>query len=506
MASIYKEVIDKLQTKFKQGVTKPLDYRTQQLKALYRLCKENENALVKAMRDDLNKPYFESVICEIEFVRNDIRGMLINLEKWAREEYTSKHILLTFDSSYIRREPYGVVLIIGTWNYPIQMTLSPLVGAIGAGNAAVIKPSEISPATARVLEELLPLYLDKDCYKVINGGAAETTELLKEKFDYIFYTGSSSVGKIIGDAANKYLTPCTLELGGKSPLFLDTEVDVEVSCRRILWGKFINSGQTCVAPDYILCTEKRQEEFIQVAKTILKEFFGENPHDSGDLARIVNKKHFKRIERLVSSGSVAIGGVCIEKELYISPTVLINVKASDVVMQEEIFGPILPIVPIADVEEAIRFINDRDKPLCLYVFSNNKNVVKRFLNDTSSGSCCVNDTVVHLSVDSLPFGGVGGSGMGRYHGKFSFDTFSHKKAVLIRNFIPLLEKLGALRYPPYTDKNMEKLLVLMKKRPNLCPKVSYYTLVFLLGIVTAVVVRMAFVASGMTKYFPHPFQ
>ncbi|XP_022250571.1 aldehyde dehydrogenase, dimeric NADP-preferring-like isoform X2 [Limulus polyphemus] len=505
MASKYAEVINKLRTTFKHGITKSLEYRKQQLKALYRLCKDNEEVLVRAMKEDLNKPKFESVVCEIEFIRNDIRGMLINLEKWASPEYTSKHVVLMFDSTFIHREPFGLVLIIGAWNYPLQLTLSPLVGAIAAGNVAVIKPSELSPATARVLEDLLPLYLDQNSYALINGGVPETTELLKEQYDYIFYTGCPSVGKIIRNAANKHLTPITLELGGKSPLYLDKRVNIEIACRRILWGKFINAGQTCVAPDYILCSEETQEEFIHMASKILSEFFGENPQNSSDLARIVNKKHFQRICNLITNSTVVVGGDFVEEECYISPTILKDVKISDPVMEEEIFGPVLPIVPVKDVDEAISIINSKERPLSLYLFSTKDEVIKKFLNSTSSGSFCVNDTVVHLSVDTLPFGGIGNSGMGRYHGKYSFDTFSHLKAVLKRNFNPVLEQLGSLRYPPYTDQKMNKLMMLLKKRRNPFPYGTPYVIVFVLGIITAVVIRFILIASGGIKYLPYPF-
>lgn len=293
----------------------------------------------------------------------------------------------------------------------------------------MVKPSELSPMTAKLLFDLLPKYLDKDCYRVVLGDAEQTKRLLSRRFDYIFFTGSNKVGRHVHQSAAQYLTPTTLELGGKSPLYVDESVpDMEMAWRRILWAKMINAGQTCVAPDYLLCSEQVEKSLIEFAPKILRQFFGPNPKESPDLGRIVSDRHFERLEKLLESGKIMIGG---DKDIsvrYISPTILVDVSPTDPVMCEEIFGPILPVICVKDVDQAIRFINDREKPLTLYVFSNNKEVIDKFLNETSSGSVCANDAMIHLVVDGLPFGGVGNSGIGAYHGKASFDTFSHQKS------------------------------------------------------------------------------
>ena len=293
----------------------------------------------------------------------------------------------------------------------------------------MVKPSELSPVTAKLLFDLLPKYLDKDCYQVVLGDAEETKQLLKERFDYIFFTGSNKVGRCVHQSAAQHLTPTTLELGGKSPLYVDDSVpDMEIAWRRILWAKMINAGQTCVAPDYLLCTEKVKKSLIQYAPIILKQFFGPDAKKSTDLGRIVSDRHFDRLEKLLGSGKIVFGGDKDKNERYISPTILTDVSPTDPVMCEEIFGPILPVIVVKDADQAIKFINSREKPLTLYVFSTIKDVIDKFLNETSSGSVCANDAMIHLVVDELPFGGVGNSGIGAYHGKTSFDTFTHQKS------------------------------------------------------------------------------
>jgi len=353
-------------------------------------------------------------------------------------------------------------LIIGAWNYPFQLTILPVIGAIAAGNCVVIKPSELSEHTAKMLENLLPKYMDNDCIKVINGAVPETTALLNERWDFIMYTGNSMVAKIVMQAAAKHLTPVLLELGGKSPCYVDQSADLTTVARRLCWGKFCNAGQTCIAPDYVMCKPKIQNELIEKVREVITEFYSQNPKNSDSYGRIVNTRHWQRIQKLKAGCEVAVGGDDVEEEKYIAPTVLRDVKATDAVMQDEIFGPLMPIMPVEDHNEAIKYINDREKPLALYVFSTDKSMVSDFRDKTSSGAVLVNDTLIHGGLNTLPFGGVGGSGMGGYHGKHSFDAFSHKKAVLEKSLA--LDQVNQLRYPPYSDSKLGWLKWVMKKK------------------------------------------
>ncbi|VVD01069.1 unnamed protein product [Leptidea sinapis] len=394
--------------------------------------KENYNAMVDVLQKDLRRSKTEAILLEVDYLINDLANTLHNLDEWAKPTRPSKGIVNILDDVVIFNDPYGVVLIIGAWNYPLQLLLLPVSGAIAAGNAVIMKPSELAPATAKFIAETVPKYLDNDAIAVVEGGPEETTELLKNRFDYIFYTGGTNVGKIVYAAATKYLTPVTLELGGKSPVYIDNTVDMEVTTKRILWGKFVNVGQTCIAPDYILCTKEVQNKFIEHAKKILKEWYGEDPQKSPDLCRIITSRHFSRLQSLLdaSKDKVVIGGKTDAQDKYISPTIVANVSPDDKIMEDEIFGPILPIVPIENAYEAIKFINAREHPLVLYLFSKESNIHKIFIEQTRSGSVCVNDTIMFYAVDTLPFGGVGHSGMGAYHGKTTFDTFVHKKSCL----------------------------------------------------------------------------
>ncbi|KAH9633229.1 hypothetical protein HF086_017784 [Spodoptera exigua] len=353
------------------------------------------------------------------------------------------------DDVVIYHDPYGVALVIGSWNYPLQLLLLPVSGAIAGGNAVIIKPSELATACAAFVAETVPKYLDN-------------VKLLKQKFDYIFFTGGTSIGKIVYEAAVKNLTPVTLELGGKSPVYIDNTADIMITTKRVLWGKFINAGQTCIAPDYILCTKETQDKFVAAAKKILQEC---------------------RLQALVdaSKDKIAVGGSYDANDKFIELTILTNVVASDKIMQDEIFGPILPIVPVENAYEAIKFINEREKPLVLYVFSKSDKVLSQIVDNTSSGGMCVNDTMMHLAVESLPFGGVGASGIGAYHGKKTFETFTHKKSCLIKNFSPIGEKLASGRYPPYTDGNLKMLNLLLRKRFGPSLKFLPYFLCFAVG-------------------------
>ncbi|CAO1387428.1 unnamed protein product [Diamesa tonsa] len=489
----YTSILQRANTAFQSGKTKDIQFREKQLKALLCLYEENTEEMVAVLSADLRRSRQEATILEIEFLINDLKHVINNLSDWVAPEQASdipsKGFVNMLDGVYIFNDPLGTVLVMGAWNYPLQLTLVPAAAAIAAGNCVIIKPSEVAPNSAKFMAEKIPKYLDSECYHVVCGGVAETTELLKNRFDYIFYTGSSRVGKIVHQAANQFLTPVTLELGGKSPLYLDSTVDIGIATRRILWGKFINAGQTCIAPDYILCTKEMQAKFIEEAKIILLEWYGENTQASPDLCRIINQANFQRLSGFLNSGKLAIGGKTDVNEKFIEPTILMDVLPTDPVMQEEIFGPILPIIPIDNAFEAINFINSREKPLALYIFSKNKSDTQLMVSNTSSGGVCVNDTIMQLSVDTLPFGGVGQSGMGSYHGKFTFDTFTHKKACLIKDFNIIGEKLASSRYPPYSPEKTSFLATLMRKRKSIPMTYLPHVIMFAMGVATTMLVR-----------------
>lgn len=449
----YADVIKEVRGTFQQGRTRPIWYRLQQLKQFKKMMEDNKDLFVEALKQDLQKPTFESVMMEYTVVVADLAKFISKLPEWASFQKTDSDLLNLFNTCGIKYEPYGVALIIGAWNYPLLLLLHPFLGCLAAGNCAILKPSELSPATATLIDNLIPRYLDQDCYKVILGAKDETSALLRERFDYIFYTGGHVVGKIIAQAAAKHLTPVTLELGGKSPCFVDEDCNFDVTARRIVWGKYVNSGQTCLAPDYILCSKKTEEKLIPSIRKALKEFYGKEPKDSPDLARIINERHFKRISSMIDEKKTVIGGDIDAAQKYISPTVMAGITFDDAVMKEEIFGPLLPILNIASPSEGVKMITENEKPLALYIFSQNQEHIDLFMNETSSGAVCVNDAIVQAAVPSIPFGGVGQSGMGAYHGKFSFECFSHRKGCLIKK--QNLEALNAIRYPPYTASNLK---------------------------------------------------
>lgn len=479
------ELVQSLRNSFDSGKTKPLQFRLKQLKALLRLYEENTKEMLDALYKDLRKGKQESVVMEIEYLINDLKNTIANLHDWAKPEHPPKSFVNMLDSLCIYSEPYGVVLVIGSWNYPIQLTLLPVAGAIAAGNCVVIKPSEVSSACSKFMAETIPKYLDTDCYKVYEGGVAETTELLKERFDYIFYTGSSNVGKIVHAAANNYLTPVTLELGGKSPVYIDKTVNLKVAAKRILWGKCVNLGQTCVAPDYLICTKDVRDKFVECAKQVLLEFYGTEPKQSPDLVRIINDRQFQRLVNLLRGHKPAVGGKYDASDRFIEPTILTDVQPNSPIMQEEIFGPILPIITVDNASEAVKFINSREKPLVFYIFSNCKKDVSLLIENTSSGGVLVNDTIMHMATD-MPFGGVGFSGMGNYHAKYTFDTFSHKKSCLYKDLGMLGETLGSARYPPYSEGKLKFLNLLLKRRQGVSLKCLSYLLMFGIGFATAV--------------------
>lgn len=455
MAPLYKNIVSKARNAYKEGRTRPVEFRRQQLNQLRKMYVDNEKTFLQALKSDLNKPHLEAVIFETDFMLKDLDYILSRLDDWCKTQEVPS--IVPEDKSFIYNDPYGVVLVMGAWNYPAQLTLIPAAGAIAAGNTVIMKPSEVSPATAKVIADLVPKYLDNECYPVVCGGIPETTELLKERFDYIFYTGSTGVGKIVRNAANQYLTPTTLELGGKSPCYIDSTADMDIAVRRILWGKMFNLGQTCIAPDYILCNKTVQDTFVQKAKEVLKEWYGNNPQQSPDLCRIVAERHVDRLVGYLNSGKVAVGGKYNKTNKWIEPTILTEVSGDSKIMQDEIFGPILPIVSVKDHVDVINFINDREKPLSMYLFSTNNKDVEAILQKVSCGGVTVNDTLHHAANHNLPFGGVGHSGMGAYHGDYTFQTFTHKKSVLIRGYGSAPDKILQNRYPPY---NQDKLKVL----------------------------------------------
>ncbi|KAM7088573.1 aldehyde dehydrogenase family 3 member A2 isoform 1-T1 [Ciconia maguari] len=447
------QVVGRARAAFNSGRCRSLEFRMQQLKALERMVQEKEKEILAAIKADLHKSGHNAYSHEILGVLGELALAMDKLPSWAAPQPVKKNLLTMRDDAYVCPEPLGVVLIIGTWNYPFTLVMQPLIGAIAAGNAVVVKPSEISENTARLMADLLPQYLDRELYPVVTGGVPETTELLEQRFDHILYTGNSRVGKIVMAAAAKHLTPVTLELGGKSPCYIDKDCDLAVACRRITWGKYMNCGQTCIAPDYILCDPSIQSKVVENIKATLQEFYGEDVKSSPDYERIINKHHFRRILGLLEGQKIAHGGEADEASCFIEPTILTDVSPESKVMEEEIFGPVLPILTVKSVDEAIEFINRREKPLALYVFSNNKKLIKRVISETSSGGVTGNDVIMHFFLSTLPFGGVGNSGMGAYHGKHSFETFSHRRACLIKDL--KMEGTNKLRYPPGSWKKVD---------------------------------------------------
>ena len=396
----FQQVISKARRAFASGRTRDVAFRKAQLRAIIRMMEENSKLICDALHKDLRKPPPEARATEINTITNECLVALEGVGKWAKPIRVSKTIATIFDGTYIYPEPYGVSLIIGAWNYPFHLAFMPLIGAVSAGNCAILKPSELAPASSRVVAELLPRYMDAECFHVIEGAAPETTELLRERFDHIFYTGSTRVGKIVYEAAVKHLTPVTLELGGKSPVYFDDSItNVEMAAKRLFWGKCLNSGQTCVAPDYVLCSRQMQTKLAEVFPKIMKDFYGPDVQKSPDYPRIVNDNNFKRLLKLLDStkGKVVSGGKSDPSDKYIEPTLVSDVSPDDPLMEEELFGPILPIVPVNSVNEAIDFINSREKPLALYVFTNSASVSNRFSQETSSGSLVMNDCMLQLT-------------------------------------------------------------------------------------------------------------
>jgi aldehyde dehydrogenase (NAD+) len=449
------DVVSKQRRFFRAGATKNIDFRITQLQTLKKVVIENESRIIEVLKADLNKPQFEAYTSEFSSIIDEINYALKNIKNWVKAKKAAIPVFLLPASTQIIPEPLGIALIIGPWNYPFSLNLMPLIGAIAAGNCAVIKPSEFAPHTSHLIAEIISKNFPQEYISVVEGDVEVSKQLLQEKFDHIFFTGGTATGKIIMAAAAKHLTPVTLELGGKSPCIVDKDIDLEVAARRIAWGKFYNAGQTCIAPDYVLINQDIKAEFLKFIEKCIQEFYGENPQNSPDYGRIINHKQFSRTANLIQ-GDIRIGGETNADELYISPTIIDNVSWEDAIMQEEIFAPILPVIEYTDINDVIDKINLRPKPLALYLFSKNKTLQKKILCETSSGGVCINDVIKHVSGSTLPFGGVGDSGMGSYHGKASFDTFSHYKSVVNRPFF-----LDAkILYAPYEGKlNLLKKLL-----------------------------------------------
>ena len=441
-----KEIVEAQRTYYMEGKTRALSARIDALNRLEQSILTYEQELYQALRSDLGKSRAESYMCEVGLTLSELRYVRRHVKSWSRNRRVHTPLAQFHAASFTVQEPYGVVLIMSPWNYPMLLTLEPLIGALAAGNCCVLKPSAYSPATSAVMSKLIREAFPSDYVTVIEGGRKENEDLLNQKFDYIFFTGGVNVGKLVMEKASAHLTPVTLELGGKSPCIVDHTANIPLTARRLVFGKYLNCGQTCVAPDYVLVEKPVKEKLLTCIKEEIRRMFGEHPLENPDYGKMINQKHFDRVRGLIDPMKLVAGGQVQEETLRIAPTVLADVTAEDPVMQEEIFGPVLPVIPVKDIEEAIRFVQDRPKPLALYVFTEDKRTEQRVLTETSYGGGCINDTIIHLATSEMGFGGVGNSGMGSYHGKKSFDLFSHEKSIVKKSTWMDLP----MRYLPYT--------------------------------------------------------
>lgn len=443
-------IFNKQKEFFNLGKTKDINFRIEALKKLKKVIKENEDKILEALKRDLGKSNFESYATEIGLVYDEINTHIKNIKRWSKIEKIKSPRVHYPSKSYIYKEPYGVTLIIGPFNYPFQLVMAPLVGAISAGNTAIIKPSENTKNTALLLEEIINENFNKEYLRVVSPleGKEVVSFLLELPFDYIFFTGSIRVGKIVMEKAAKNLVPVTLELGGKSPCIVDKDAKLEMAAKRIVWGKFLNVGQTCVAPDYLCVHRSIRDKLLKLIIEEIHKQFGKDIKSSPDYPRVVNSASLNRLSEYLNDGKIYYGGKIDKNDLYMEPTILTNVDVDSNVMTEEIFGPILPVIEFEDIKDIINFINTREKPLALYYFSENKVNINNILKCTTSGGVTINDTVIHVANGNLPFGGVGNSGIGSYHGKASFDTFTHKRSVMERGtFIEF-----NIRFAPYKNK------------------------------------------------------
>uniref|UniRef100_A0ACD5Y571 Uncharacterized protein n=1 Tax=Avena sativa TaxID=4498 RepID=A0ACD5Y571_AVESA len=451
-------VVQELRARFAAGRTRPAEWRAAQLRGLLRMATEMEAEMCDALHADVGKPKTEAHVHEISLVKSSCLFALKNLKKWMKPKKVHARLVTFPSTARIATEPLGVVLVISAWNYPLLLSLDPVIGAIAAGNAVVLKPSEVAPATSSLLAELLPRYVDSTCIKVVEGAVPETAALLEQKWDKIFYTGNSKVGRIVMGAAARHLTPVVLELGGKCPVVVDSNVNLHVAAKRIVAGKWgCNNGQACIAPDFIITTQSFAPKLIEALKKVLDKFYGKDPLLSADLSLVVNTNHFNRLKVLMDdemvSDKVVLGGQRDEKELKIAPTIYLDVPLDSAIMKDEIFGPLLPIITVDKIHESFGLINSMAKPLAAYLFTRDSKLQEQFEMNISAGGMLLNDTGIHLTNPRLPFGGVGESGTGSYHGKFSFDAFSHRKAVLHRGFWGEAKA----RYPPYSPAKLKIL-------------------------------------------------
>ena len=437
---------------FETDATKSLAFRINALKNLKESVLKKEQTLYLAMKSDLNKSEFETYMTELGMVLDELRFITEHLSKWTKKKAVHTPIAQFHSKSFQMPEPYGVALIIAPWNYPFQLSLEPLTGALAAGNCAIIKPSAYAPKTSQIIADIIADCFPPEYVAVVQGGRQENQTLLNQRFDYIFFTGSVAVGKLVMESAAKNLTPVSLELGGKSPCIIDKTADLKVAARRLAFGKFLNAGQTCVAPDYLLVHRSVKDQIVEYLKQEITNFYGNIPLDNKDFPKIINEKHFNRLKGLIAGENILAGGETNDRE-QIAPTLLDGITGQSPIMQQEIFGPVLPILTFDEIEEVISFVGTREKPLALYLFTKDSSVEKRILTSLSFGGGCVNDTIIHLATSRMGFGGVGSSGMGSYHGKASFDTFSHYKSIVKKyNWIDL-----PFRYLPYTDFNLKLL-------------------------------------------------
>lgn len=442
------QIIQQQRAFFATRVTLSVDFRLEQLRALQAAVRHEERTITEALYADLRKPETEAYLSEVYFVLEELKHNLRYLRSWVRPERASVPLPLVPATARVESVPYGTTLIISPWNYPFQLLIAPLIAAISAGNTAVLKPSELAPATSSMIASLIKRTFSPEYVAVVEGGVPTNSFLLEQRWDYIFFTGGTEVGRIVAQAAAKHLTPTTLELGGKSPCVVCADANLDVAARRVAWGKYFNAGQTCIAPDYVLVDKRIEQAFIERLRNVVQEFFGSAPEHSPDYARIINERHFQRLSAYLADGDVCFGGQTLPDERYIAPTALVNVSPESRVMRDEIFGPILPILSFTHLNDAITFIQERPHPLALYLFTGSKRTERFLLDHTTSGGVCVNSTIMHISVPNAPFGGVGESGIGAYHGKYGFDTFSHKRTVMRK---PTLVDLK-FAYAPYGDR------------------------------------------------------
>ncbi|MBL4754097.1 MAG: aldehyde dehydrogenase [Flavobacteriales bacterium] len=453
-----KEIVQKQRDFFNTGATKEVNFRIRALRTLREALVQYEPKLLASLKADLHKPELEAYSIEIGVIIAELDYNISRIRAWAKPERVKTALFFMPGKSRIYKEPYGTALIIGPFNVPVKNIFGPVLGAISAGNTCVIKPSEQSSHTSAVLKEMISEFFDPEFMTVVEGGVPETTALLEQRFDYIFYTGGAQVGKIIYQAAAKNLTPVTLEMGGKNPTIVDDDFNIDTVAKRIAWGKCLNAGQLCVAPDYVLVRRQVKEQLVAELKKAITEFYGDDPSKTDDYGRIVNDQHFNRIKNMIE-GDVVHGGRTDEKTRYIEPTIIDNATMESKSMQEEVFGPILSIIAYDELDEAIQIINDGEKPLALYIFAKSHKARKRILRETSSGGVCINETIMNFGSVGMPFGGVGQSGIGAFNGKNGFDTFTHRKGVMTKVFAFDVQQ----KYPPYTESKLKFIKFAIKR-------------------------------------------